>query len=80
MQNESGKTVWAEAVRSDPNEQDLSVLTTEVVQERLAGGRELELQSSEEATGNEDTLWIWAAIGMLACVFGEWATLLGFKS
>lgn len=74
------QTAWAEAVVGDANEQDLSSLSTDVVQTRLAGGRELRLESSEIPPGREDTMWVWAVLGMLACVVGEWATLLGFRS
>ncbi|MCG8651526.1 MAG: hypothetical protein MI861_16915, partial [Pirellulales bacterium] len=78
--DQTGRTLWAEAVRSDPSEQDLRSLSQQVLQQRLAGGRELSYQTGGQAPEQTDTLWVWAALAMLGCLVAETSTLLWFKS
>jgi hypothetical protein len=78
--DKNNRTLWAEAVRSDPAEQDLRSLSQEVLQQRLAGGRELVYETAAPAAAQTDTLWVWATLAMLGCIVAEFATLLWFKS
>lgn len=72
--------IWAEAVRSDPSQQDLHVLSQQVLQSRLSGGRQVEFQSSVASGDQADSLWVWATLAMLGCIVGELVTLFCFRS
>lgn len=75
------RTLWAEAVRSDPAEQDLRSLSQEVLQQRLAGGRRLDYENSARSSaGQVDSLWVYATLAMLGCILGELTTLIWFRS
>ena len=74
------KTLWAEAVRSDPAEQDLRTISEDVMVSRLSGGRELQFQKAGGDGPQTDTLWVWAALAMLGCVVTELGTLIFFRS
>lgn len=77
--DQAGKPIWGEAVRCDPSQQDLRILTADVLQSRLAGERQLKFVSSV-VTGQNDSLWVWAMLGLLGCVVSELVTLLWFRS
>ncbi len=74
------RTIWAEAVRTDPAEQDLRSLSQEVLQQRLSGGRDIRYQTSLQAPSESDSLWVWATLAMLGCMIAEITTLFWFKS
>ena len=74
------KTLWAEAVRSDPAEQDLRTISEDVLVSRLSGGRELQFQKAGAEGAQSDTLWVWAALAMLGCVVTELGILISFRS
>lgn len=74
------RTVWAEAVRTDPAEQDLRSLSQEVLQQRLSGGRKLAYETSAQASGQTDSLWVYATLAMLGCIVAEMGTLLWFRA
>ncbi len=80
VKDNKNQTLWAEAVRSDPSEQDLRALSQEVLQQRLSGGRKLDYETTAQSASQTDSLWVWAALAMLGCVIGELATLVWFKS
>lgn len=80
VSNDKQQTLWAEAVRSDPAEQDLRTISEEVLVSRLSGGRDLQFQAGGGESAQTDTLWIWAALGMLGCVVTELGTLIFFRS
>ncbi|TWT94415.1 hypothetical protein Pla52n_52360 [Stieleria varia] len=76
----SDRTLWAEAVRSDPAEQDLRTISEDVLSSRLSGGRVLEFDAAGGDTTQGDSLWVWAALAMLGCVVTELGTLIFFRS
>ena len=78
--DKNNRTLWAEAIRSDPAEQDLRSLSQEVLQQRLAGGRKLVYETAAGPAAQTDSLWVWATLAMLGCVIAELATLFWFKS
>jgi hypothetical protein len=66
------ETVFALATTLPAAESDLRVLTADVFEQRLAGGRTVHYRAAAAASIEEkDSLWTWLATACLLCVLGE---------
>ncbi|WP_425400744.1 vWA domain-containing protein [Aeoliella sp.] len=74
------ETVFALPVAADAEESALESLSPDVLTERLAGGRASHFRAVGSADPEQDTLWTWLLVGCMACIVGEVATLIAFKS
>jgi hypothetical protein len=76
-----GTDTLAAVVTAVPAEEsDLRALTADVLQQRLAGGRNVVYRAGTAgAMGEQDTLWTWLAAACVLCVIGEVAALRLFR-
>ncbi len=76
-----GETVFASAITIPAVESDLRSMPAEVLQERLAGGRDIRFRSVVNFTGDEqDVLWTYLAIACIGCLMGEIVALRLFRT
>jgi len=69
------------AVVVPAEEGDLRTLSADVLEGRLAGGRDVRFHAWSPEEGEEkDQLWAWLAAGCLLCVLGELAALRLFRT
>ena len=74
-------TIAAMAVVVPDEESDLRALSADVLQDRLAGGRNITYRASANIAGDErDTAWSWMLVLCVLCVVGEVTTLHLFRS
>jgi hypothetical protein len=73
------QTVYAAAAVVPADETDLRPLATEVLQERLVGGRRVHVRSGAGNEGGIDFWWTWLAVACLICMIGEVAVLRCFR-
>ena len=76
-----GTDTLAAVVTAVPAEEsDLRALTADVLQERLAGGRNVVYRAGTAgAIDEQDTLWTWLAAACVLCLIGEVAALRLFR-
>lgn len=75
-----GKTIFAVATALPAEESDLRVLSPEVFQDRLSGGRTMEYRSATlSAPEEEDVAWSWFAAICVGCLLCELAVLKVFR-
>ena len=74
------QTVFAMASAIPPDEADLATLASDVMTDRLSGGRDVKYRSAIHDEEPRDDLWTWLAVACLGCVFAEVAGLKAFKS
>jgi Aerotolerance regulator N-terminal/von Willebrand factor type A domain len=77
----SDQTVAAAAVVIPEEESDLRTLPADVLEIRLSGKRDVRFHAwAPEASERQDSLWVWLAVGCLACLLGEFALLRWFRT
>jgi hypothetical protein len=77
----AGATVSAAAAAVPADESDLRPLDPQVLSERLAGGRPVYFRSATSDDADEhDRLWVWLAVGCLACLLSEVVVLKLFRT
>jgi hypothetical protein len=74
------RTLFAVAAAVPPEESDLRPLDPSVFQGRLAGGRTVHFRAASGDEDGQDSLWIWLAVGCIACLLGELAALRMFRT
>jgi hypothetical protein len=74
------ETVFALASAIPADEADLVTLTSDVMTDRLAGGRNVQYHSAFDENDPHDETWNWLAVACLGCLFAEIAGLCFFRS
>ncbi|MFN0052097.1 MAG: vWA domain-containing protein [Planctomycetales bacterium] len=74
------QTVLALASAIPAEESDLATLPSDLMTDRLAGGRDVRFRNAKQDDAPRDDLWVWFAIAGLGCVFVEWIGLKAFRS
>ncbi len=75
------QTIYAAAVVIHPEEADLRPLTADVLEQRLAGQRDVRFHAWSPSSGErQDTFWTWLLVACAGCIFGELAALRWFRS
>jgi len=73
-------TVFAIAVSAPAEESQLDTLSADVLQNRLVTGNAVFYRDAADTSQPHDPWWTWLTVGCLACLFGELATLLVFRT
>lgn len=74
------KTVFALASSIPAEEADLATLASDVMTERLSGGRDVNYHSALSDNEPRDDLWSWLAVACVCCALSEVLALGLFKS
>ncbi|MBI3861977.1 MAG: BatA domain-containing protein [Planctomycetia bacterium] len=74
------QTIFALASAIPPEEADLVTLASDVMTDRLSGGRDVKFRSLRKDEDPRDNLWSWLAVACLGCVLAEVLSLKVFKS
>jgi Mg-chelatase subunit ChlD len=74
------QTVHAVAISIPDEESRLEPLAPEVLQQRLAAGREVYYRAEQELAERRDETWTWLLAACVVCLLGEVAVLLAFRS
>ena len=72
--------VYALAAALPAEESDLRGLSSEVLRERLAGGRKVHFQAASGAEETRDDRWVWLGVGCVLCLLAEIVLLKLFKT
>lgn len=75
-----GNIVFALASAIPAEESDLVTLASDVMTDRLSGGRDVKFRAALREEEPRDNLWSWLALACLGCVLGEVLSLKIFKS
>ena len=73
-------TVFAVASAVPPVEGDLTPIDLSVLKDRLAGGRQVSVQSAADDAGRRDTTWAWVLAACCACLLLELSAVVGFRT
>ncbi|HEX4147605.1 MAG TPA: hypothetical protein VHY20_01400, partial [Pirellulales bacterium] len=74
------EVVGALAAVIPAEESDLLPLAADVLQQRLAGGRDVRFRSISDPPEEHDTLWVWLLVGCVACMLAEIVVLNSFRT
>jgi hypothetical protein len=74
------ETVFAATVVVPPAESDLSSLDADVVQNRLAAGREVFFRSAVDPSEGRQDAWKWFVVACVLCLVAEVGCLLVFRA
>lgn len=75
-----GGTVFALAVSVPAEESQLETLPSDVLTERLSGGRDVFYRGAAGEASDRDDLWKWLAAACVLCLLGEIGVLLAFRT
>src|SRR5262249_36113859 len=73
------ETLFATATAIPPEEADLMPLGSDVLTNRLAGGRDVEFRSAQDDGDERDSLWSALAVACLVCMLVELVSLRYFR-
>lgn len=79
-QNENAEVLHAQPVILSAEESQLESLPQDVLETRLAAGRNVSYQSAGVDGKEQDRLWIWLLTACVMCLLGELAALVFFRS
>lgn len=74
------QTEYVGVVALPPEESDLGTLSADVLQDRVAEGKEVYVRSRNDPDRPEDDSWKWFAVGAALCVLGEIGALTLFRA
>ena len=77
---EGATTVFAVAVQTPAEESELERIEPEEIQTRLAAGHPMYCHSALGESEQRDDFWKWCAAACVACLLGEIAALLAFRT
>lgn len=73
-------TVFAVASAVPPVEGDLTPIDLSLLKDRLAGGRQVSVQSAADDAGRQDTTWAWILAACCGCLLLELLAVVGFRT
>lgn len=75
------ETLFAVVAATPEAESDLRTMPTDVLTQRLAGGRDVQFHSAlGDDRDKQDTLWTWLALACAGCLLGEVMVLRWFRT